>query len=313
MFFKENKMLLLGSVGVCAIVLGVHFFWVRDNWAKAESAGKAAEEASIAWEKNFRPGDNLMPKPDAEKVLEDNNRLLKVGLTTLQGIEFGTKDTLQPYSEAAAGSGDRKNYLMTKQTNILSRAKTMNIIAPSELGLTEKISEDPVALNLLRVAIIDSFLSSCNVAKVHRLLRIQHFAPKILPLEGVELAEETKEKKPAKADQKKDKEDEGSPGQRSDRLVQFPVKVQLVAPEPALSRVLYEMQKPSDRTRGYLCLRGFHVAVRQAGSGTIEAVIAFTALLNEKLVRELGIPVKEEEQQNRGSGSEPRKVDLERY
>jgi len=313
MFFKENKMLLMGTVGVCALVLGIHLFWIGPNWAAAADAAKAAEEGSVAWEKNFRGDKNLLPKPDAEKALDENNRQMKVSLTALQHIEFGTKETMQPYSEAAAGAGDRKNFLMTKQTNILTRSKSLNIAAPSELGITEKTSDDPVALNLVRLAIVDSLLTACDAAKVPRLLRIQHFIPKHLPLDesAAEPAAETATEKKAAA--KTDKKDAAS-SERSDRLVQFPVKIQILATEPALTKILFELQKPSERTRGYLCLRGFHVAVRQAGSGTVEAVIACSALLNEKLVRDLGIPVKEDEQ-HRGGGSAPpdRKVDIDRY
>src|SRR5258706_14051273 len=135
MFLKQNKLLLLGTLAVTGLFLAVHMLWVNENWAQASKKLDEADEARKGWEKNFQSGDKLLPKPDAEKALEENNRALKQNLNTLQQIEFGTKESLQPFSEAAAGAGDHKNFLLTKRTNTFNRAKTYGIICSPELGL----------------------------------------------------------------------------------------------------------------------------------------------------------------------------------
>lgn len=308
MFIKQNKFLLLGTLAVAAVFLAVHFMWVQDNWTAAAAKLEEAEKSRIEWEKNFQMGENKLAKVDAEKALEENNRSLKTGFATLQLIEFGSKESLQPFSEAAAGTGDRKNFVMTKRTTVYNHAKSLNVLCSSELGLTDKIAEEPVALNLLRIAIIDNFFGCCNRAKVGRVTRIQYYPPKLMPF-GDEAADDADEKKPAKGKNDKD----AATRERNDRLIQFPVKVQVVAAEPAINKLLSEIQKQTTGVRGYLCLRGFHISVRQAGSGTVEAVLGFTALLNEKTVRELGIVVKEEESRHGGSSPAAPKVDLNRY
>ena len=311
MFIKQNKFLLLGTAVVAAVFLTVHFMWVQDNWTAAAAKLDEADKSRVEWEKNFQMGDNKLAKVDAEKAIEENNRNLKTGFTTLQQIEFGSKESLQPFSEAAAGAGDRKNFVMTKRTTVYNHAKALNVLCSSELGLTDKIAEEPVSLNLLRIAIIDNFFGACNRSKVGRVTKIQYFPPKLMPFGDEGGGDDTdSEKKPTKG-----KNDKDAPAERSDRLVQFPVKVQIMAAEPAINKLLLEIQKPSDRAhgQGYLCLRGFHIAVRQAGSGTVEAVLGFTALLNEKTVRELGIQVKEDDSHRGGSGGGGPKVDLNRY
>ncbi len=306
MFLKQNKFLLLGTVVLVAVFLGVHYGWVRDSWVEAAAKQDEAEKSRLEWEKNFKTADNVIPKLEAEKALDENNKSLKAGLATLQQIEFGTKETLQPYSEAAVGTGDKKNFLLTKQKMVFNDAKGLNVLCTSDLGLTDKVSDDPVALNLLRLAVIKSFLIDCSKSKVQRMIKVQYFAPKLVPYPGEDSEEAETEKKPAKGG-KNDKD--AGPPERSDRLVQFPVKVQVLGPEPAISKLLYEIQKPSEKSRGYLCPRGFHISVRQSGTGNIEAVVGFTALLNEKLVRDLGIQVKEDDGHHGGG---PRKIDLDR-
>ena len=311
MFIKQNKFLLLGTLAVAAVFLAVHFMWVQENWAAAAAKLDEADKSRAEWEKNFQGGDNKIAKVDAEKALEENNRNLKTGFNTLQQIEFGSKESLQPFSESAAGSGDRKNFVMTKRTTVYNHAKTLSVLCSSELGLTDKIAEDPVALNLLRIAIIDDFFGACSRAKVGRVTKVQYLAPRLMPFGDEGSADDADgDKKSAKG-----KNDKDAPAERSDRLVQFPVKVQIMAAEPAINKLLYEMQKPTDRGHGssYLCLRGFHISVRQAGSGTVEAVLGFTALLNEKTVRDLNIQVKEDDSHHGGGGGNSPKVDLNRY
>lgn len=308
MFLIQNKLLLLGTVVVTAVFLLVHFMWVQDNWTAAAAKLDEADKSRAEWEKNFQMAENKLAKVDAEKALEENNRNLKSGFTQLQQIEFGTKDALQPFSVAAAGNGDPKNFLMAKRTTVYNHAKALNVLCSSELGFTDKIADDPVALNLLRLAIIDNYFGACNRSKVGRVTKINYFPPKLMPFGDETAADDADEKKPAKG-----KHDKDAPAaERNDRLVQFPVKVQIMAAEPAINKLLAEIQKPSDRTRGYLCLRGFHVAVRQAGSGTVEAVLGFSALLNEKTVRDLGIQVKDDDSHRGGAPAAP-KIDLNRY
>ena len=149
----QNKNLILGALAVLGIFLAVQFLVVQDNWAAAATKQTQAEAEREQWEKNFKSGEKLMPKPEAEAALAENKKQLLANLASLQKIEFGSKESLREYSENAAGTGDRKNYLATRRTTLLTRAKdSMHITAPSELGLGDKASEDPVALNLMRLA-----------------------------------------------------------------------------------------------------------------------------------------------------------------
>ncbi|HEY3321145.1 MAG TPA: hypothetical protein VGP72_11815 [Planctomycetota bacterium] len=301
MFVKENKMLLLGTAGVVIAVLLVHMFWVNQNRLAADEKLKAAEENREKWEKNFKSGAGLLPRPAAEKAIQDSNLELKKKEDQLKNILFGTPDSLRSYTESAAGAGDKRMYLIKRRGDIFEHGKA--IIAQSDLGIVEKVAEDPIPLNLLRLAMVDTLITDCLAVNRTMIRRIQYNQPRFLRRgdEDAEAPVET-ERKPAT---KKDAAKVDS----TERLVQIPMKVLITLPEAGIEKLLYEIQKPSNPVRGYLCLRGYHVAVRSAGSGIVDLVIGVSALLNEGFIRDLKIPVKTEDDARHGVGGG---VDLNR-
>jgi len=64
-------------------------------------------------------------------------------------------------------------------------------------------------------------------------------------------------------------------------------------------------------THGYFALRGFHVYVRDANSGMVEASIALEALLSAKTVSKLRIKV--EKSDERRHSPTQQEIDLNRY
>lgn len=306
--FSRNKHLLLGAVAVVAIWLGVYLVFVRSNWDAATERLEAAEQVRAAWEKHLQPGQGLVSKADADKALEEHRNALSVNLQTLQKIEFGTRESLHPFTIPAAVGADPKSYLDQKRINIASHAEGMRLPVPGNLGVIgEKAGDDHVAVNLLRLAMVDTLINTCQKSGVARITRIQHYAPRLVcpPEDATALQEPAPQEEEPKPAAKK-----GAPAKTqavaASRLVQFPMKVTFQAPERSLGKLLLELQKPSDSARGYLCLRGFHFAAKDTSSGLVDGAVAVSGLFSETLTRELGIQVKGEEE-GRGPA---RKVDL---
>lgn len=295
----RNKGLFLGTViAVTAWLIG-YSVWVRSNWAATKAKLQAADETRAEWEKNFKNEAGLLPKNEAENALEENRKLLNANLQLLQKIELGSPQTLHPYSVAAAGAGDPKNYFDQLRIKIVNRATdTLRIPVPNGLGiLGDKSGDDPVPVNLLRLAMVDTFLNACQKAGVARIAWIKHYTPRLILSEAEAEAaaagsDDDSAPPPPPAPAKK-----GTPQKTPagiSRLIQFPMKISVQAPEQSFSQLLFELQQSSDNAHGYLCLRGFQVAAKDTSSGMIDGVVAVAALLNENYVRELGISTKAE-------------------
>jgi hypothetical protein len=300
--FKQDKKLIFGVLVAVGIFAAVHVIWVQRNWAEAARLLEVTKEQKEKWDKYYKPGDGMIPKPQALKALNESNNRLQQQLETLKGIEFGNVNSLHAFSESAAGTGDKKSYLLAQITKIQTKGKDANIGIPDSLGFSEKNREEPVALNLLRLAMVDRLLMACKESNVALVAGIRYETPRFIawPFETAEPDQPESKKKSGK-----------EPAPKTDgvqKLVQFPMRVTLSAPERALSQLLYELQRPTDDLRGYFCIRGFHVTVKSAESGRVDASIAVSALLNEKTVTEIGIQVKVQDDR-RG----PRDYDLERY
>jgi hypothetical protein len=316
---QKNKLLLLASLAVLALWLLCHLFYISGNWAEAASRNEKADAQKELWEKNFSSGPGLMPKKQALDELAGNQKAITDNLKTLKQIEFGTADTLRGFSVGAGGAAvDEKSFLSKKRINLIERAKTLNIpILPAELsmGAGEKAEKDPVAINLLRLAMVDHFLTACQRAGISQIRKVDFSPPKLL--RGQEDEEEGGgESSPSKGahDDKsqgkgKDAEKNKAAAAGGDKLVQFHMKVTVLAAEQAFGKLLFELQKPSEATRGYLCLRGFHVTVRDSGSGRMEAALAVSALLSEKTLQDLKIQAKIEEEKRGPAG---RSFDMDR-
>ncbi|HYF49470.1 MAG TPA: hypothetical protein VEJ63_08695 [Planctomycetota bacterium] len=309
----QNKLLLAGAVASVAAFVCAHLFFIQSNWAESARQLDTAKQNKDKWDNYFKAksDEKLVSKPEAEKAIRDSNSALQRKLDELKQIEFGTPDSLHAFSLAAAGNGDPKNYLQSSITTTKQRAKeSLSISVPLELGIGEKAAEEPVALNLFRLAMVDRFLTACKDANVPAITRLRYEAPVTIklhdaPEEAVEDEDDAPKKKGAEKEEKKANPYEIEP------LVKFPMRAVITAPERAFSQLLFEVQKPTDAARGYFALRGFHVYVRDANSGMVEASIALEALLSTKTVNKLQIPVKEPDERRRPASQ--REIDLNRY
>lgn len=295
MFLLNNKRLFLGAVAVVIVWLAVYFVAVRDNWATAAAKLEDAEKVRAKWESYYSTDKGLLPKIEAEKALNDNKAVLNKNLTDLRKIELGTRETLHEFTEAAAGAADKRSYFDQKRITIANRANdTLHIPTPPGLGiLGEKAVDEPVSVNLLRLAMVEAVIAACkkvDVPSAPRIVKFQHLAPRLI-LAGDEddAAAEPSADEPKDAKAKAAKPDAGPR-----RLVQFPMKVVLQLEEEQLGKLLFELAKPTEGSHRSLCLRGFHISVKDSGSDKVEAAVAVVALLNESFVcGDLGIELKQ--------------------
>jgi hypothetical protein len=309
----QNKLLLTGAGACVAAFVCAHLFFIQSNWNESARQLDAAEQNKQKWDNFFKAksDEKLIAKPDAEKAIRESNKALQGKLDELKQIEFGTPDMLHSFSLAAAGNGDPKNYLQSLSTTTKQRAKdALAISVPLDLGIADKAAEEPVPLNLFRLAMVDRFLTACKEANVPAVTRLRYETPTKIQLqepvvENVDDEEDQPKKKGAK-------EEKSAPsGTEIEPLVKFPMRAVVTAPERAFSQLLFELQKPTDGTHGYFALRGFHVYVRDANSGMVEGAIAVEALLSSKTVNKLQIPVKEADERRRPATQ--REIDLNRY
>lgn len=309
---KKNKLLLGGAAGMLALWLGGYFL-ISGNWATAAAQNQSADDERAKWAENFTPGPNLMPRKQAGDELLANQKAIGDNLKTLKQIEFGTLESLRAFSLLAAGTEDEKSFLSKKRNNLIQRAKGMNIpILQDDLtmGAEGKVEKDPVSVNLLRVAMVEHFLTACQRAGVAQIRKVEFNPPRLLKGQEDEAEAESGKGSHNEKSKAKESEKDKTAAAPADKLVQYHMRVTVLAPERAFGKLLFELQKPSDSSRGYLCLRGFQVAVRDSGSGRMEAALAVSALLTEKVLQDLKVPFKADDEKRSG-GRAP--LDTERY
>jgi hypothetical protein len=299
---KDNKPLVIGAAACLLFVLIVQFSFISANMTTAQENIAAYEAKRAEWDKHFNSGANLLPKPKAVEKIKENQKLLDNNMRDLQRIELGTKTgSLQQFTEAAAGAGDKMNYLETKRKQVLSRYSSRPKLGAgaTDLGLTDSAAGDSVAQNLIRLFVADTILNASVKAEVDTVNALRAKPISVIeyldsekailsPDEEDERTSKSKSKAATK-DKGKDKTDEL---EAPSKLVQFPMEAVLTMPEKAVGKFLFELEKPSDGGRGYLAIRGFHVYVKDAKSGMVEVVVMASGLLPEKVVGELGIELK---------------------
>lgn len=291
MFFDQNKRLVLGAAATVAIWFSIYWLAIQDNWATAQAQRQEAITQAQEWEKYFKGG---VPKPEAEKALDESNGKLQKNIDELKKIEFGTPEALIKFTELAAGTGDHKNYFDNIRTQLVNRSKSeLNIPVSADLGIGDKAIGDPVSINLLRLALVDRFLTACKEANVPRINKIQHESLRVLPFSDAE------EPTPAVDDKKHAPLEKVS---RPAKLVQLPMRVTVALPEQAIGQLLFELQKPSDASHGYFCIRGFHVLLQEKdkASGMVEATFAVSALFNQEYLTKMGVQLKTDDEHSGG-------------
>jgi hypothetical protein len=306
----QNKNIFIG-MAMCVVMFAMtHLFMIQPNWVLMKTHLSATDENRLKWEKLYKVDGKLLPLPEAEKAIKESNAVMLNKLDELKKIEFGTEESLRSYSIKAAGSaGDYKNYFDAEKTRLRLRAKDAVVELPPELGIDATASDDPVPLNLFRLAMVDRLLVVCKDSGVNQVTRLSHGMPsRIASKEPVsESADDERDPKNGK-----NKTEKAVTATEADVLVRFPMRVVLSAPERVFAQFLYDVQRPRDSTHGYFCIRGFHVYVRDANTGMVEASILFQGLLNQKTATKLGITL-EKEVEGRRRPSEQKEVDLDRY
>lgn len=334
MFFEKNKNLLIATGAVALLWIILYYVMISPNWDEAGKSVTAAAEKRLAWEtathadrerkdaKDEKRTNDFKPRADAEKELNRSSEQTEIKFKELRRIEFGTRDTLKPYSIAAVGkSGDTKNLLNEKLKQTKDRANSILKVKIEAEKLAARFGDESAsdALNLLRLALMDRFLSACKEVKdvntkesrIEEIVAVDYQEPKPIPVPEDEKAKEkekdgddesTENKKPKGKGKDKDKNADKPEG--IDRLVQIPMKVLVRAPERYVNQLLYELGLPTpseqvgEDRRGYFCVRGFHISVSNntgsTGEKLVEMSVGVSALLRESEVKALGIGMKGE-------------------
>lgn len=300
MFFHENKKLILGAAVGLGIWLCVVFMGINSNWAVQAQKLKETETARQNWDGYFiaKTGPKQMPKKDAENEIELSNAKLKQNLGVLQHLEFGTPDTLRTFQEAAAGSGDKKSYFIQQRTLVEQKATTQwHLKVPPDLDMVSR-ADDPVSLNLMRLALVDKFLLSCQEANIQRVTKIKYDTPTVIEPPEIKADPNSKDKdaKEAKYDPKTDASKKGgkpAPApEAQDKLIQFPIRVTVIGPERAVAQLLFEVQKQTVHIHGYFCINSVRVEINDAATGTVRGTLALSGLLSEKQANDMQIKLK---------------------
>lgn len=274
--FARNKRIFLMALGAVALWVALFYALVVPQWAQRESEIRAAQEHLGLWRKYYQAAPEARALPAAARELDHEERGLAEALTVLKQIEIGRD--MQGFALSAAEGGDPMNYLDTLRRKVLSAARSRYAIrlAPGldDLGLRGDLAKNrkDVPLNLARLFALERFLAAAKEANVTEVLAIRFPKPGVVPAAEAEKAE-------------------------VERLLQVPLVVQFRAPERNFAPLLCELQRPTDKTRFYLCPRGFQVGVKDASSGMVEASVAVGALMPVSQAKELELEVKEEERE----------------
>ena len=319
MFFNENKKLILGAVAGLTIWLLVVFMFIQSNWSVQAQKQRETEENKKNWDAYYsaKAGEKLLPRSEAEEAILDSNKKLNGNLEQLRKIEFGNRDNLKPYSEAAAGSGDKKSFFISLRSQVEQTSNSQYYIkVPPDLDMVSR-ADDPVSLNLLRLAIVSHFLGDCRIAQIQRVTKIKYETPTVIQLP--ERAD--KDAKDAKFDPKDEAPKKGGKGDApaapapdaQDKLVQFPVRFTVIGPERSVAQLIFEVQKPAmEVSHAWFCLHSVKVEINDAAAGTVRATLGLSALLTEQTVNDLQIKLKSAASDDDHKGPHQER-DLDRY
>ena len=330
MFFEKNKNLLIATGGVALLWVILYYVLVSPNWEAAQKNEESAQTKRKAWEASThaekerqeaksdkRPAEFKI-RSEAESDLNRASELIEIKSKESRKIEFGTRDTLRPFSINAVGkSGDTGNLLNEKLKQTKDRGSSIVKVKLEAEKLSTRFRDEGFsdALNLLRLAMVDRFLTACKEVKdpntkdckIEEIAAVDYFNPQPVPLPDDEKNAKEKDKNPddeegaaeTKKPKSKKKDGDADKPEEIDRLIQIPMKVLVRAPERYITQLLYELGQPTparqegEDRRGYFCVKGFHVAVSNssssAGEKLLEMSVAVSALLRESEVKGVGI------------------------
>jgi len=131
MFFEKNKNLLIATVGVSVLWLILYYVLIAPNWQVAHDNEETAQTKRKAWEESTNADEerkeakkanrtnDFKVRKAAEADLNRASEQIEIKSKELRKIEFGTKESLRPFSVAAVGkNGDTHNLLNEKLKQI---------------------------------------------------------------------------------------------------------------------------------------------------------------------------------------------------
>ena len=286
--FVKNKKIVLGALAAVIVwALLYRYALVQPNWNAREASVLNAQTTLDTWLKFYKQKDGHSPLPQATAQLVRREQVLDAADKELKQIEC-TSDW-QGFTLAAAGTSDPTNYFLKKRVEVSGQAKADGLrLAPGlddHLGFRDKVLDDPVALNLVRLFVLSRFLAAAKTSRVLDIQRIDYPKHRLVPLDG-----------------------EGAAA--LERLYVLPLEVRFRATERDFAHVLFELQRPSAGKQSYFALRGFRIEVKDQASGMTECWVAVGALVPEGQAQRLKIDIKEDERS--GEPSKPN-VDVGRY
>lgn len=309
MFFKNNQNLLIGTAVAGILWLILYYTLVSTNWTTAADNRSNAEERRQTWINISRSKDTekhaderknaFLPREAAEKRIKKNSDEVAIKQGELKGIEFGNSESLKAFSVAAAGKGgDPSNLLNDKIKQAVLRANAQLKVQIS----SEKIapdSEQTVSVNLLRMALLDRFLTACKDAGIEQIVQVRYGQPDALPPPVITKEDPDAENTTKRPARYSEKEKEKEKGPEVEKLIQFPMKALVRAQEKNAGQLLFELEKPTPtqqspgENRGYFCVRGFHISAKDPALSLVEMSVGISALVRESDVKGLGIKLKD--------------------
>jgi hypothetical protein len=284
---KDEKKILVSGVALLIAWIAIFYFLVYPMWTQRDETVGEAQKKLEKLAKLTKGAKGTWDITKADESLDNEAAALQVMLTELKAVEAGN---LGIYSISKVDKGDPATYFSQMRVELIEKiaADPLVLLAPAiekDLAFKDKANSDPVALNLVRLHVLDRFFAAAKLAGVREVMAIQY--PDAIPMprpEGLEI----------------------------ESLVQVPIVVQLRLPEASLGPLLYQLE-PNPKNGAadrYFCIRALQVNVKDDKTGLLDAVINLGALYTHAQMKEQGVTVKEERPSlgtfNRGLGDSTR-------
>lgn len=270
---KNAKKLLLMAVGLMVAWAVLFYLLVHPLWTSRDQALATARQKLEKLEKMTKGGSDTWQVPAANASLDAEAAALKAMLAELATVQASD---LGPYKLTAVGDRDPNTYFARLRREMIENVRRDSTVLLSpliadDLGFRDKATNDPVALNLVRLYTLSRFFEAAKAVGVEEVTGLQYPDPAVMPRpEGLEI----------------------------EKLIQVPIVVRLRLTEPSFGPLLYHLEpnpkhKLADR---YFCIRALQAVVQDDRSGVLDVLVNLGTLFTETQLKEQGIVVKEERQ-----------------